>query len=114
MFKLFAMKNREKTPAEKKLEQIEQILFPPCSHHTDKEQRKFLVDYSADMNLDAALTDLEDGFNDEACRNTIRKVSYRIQEVRKILEAYQEINDFEYLIVDDLTEDSNEKIQAAN
>ena len=114
MFKFFVMKKAKKSPAEHRLAQIENILFPPSAHHTDKDGRKFLVDYSADMNLDAALVDLEDGYNDEACRNTIKKISERLYEIRKLLNVYQEISNAEYLIVDDLSEDPHEKVQAAN
>lgn len=103
-----------KTPAEVKLDMIRDILFPPSDTHVDKEGRKFLVDYSADLNLDAAVSDLEDGFNDENSQKTIKKISNRIFEVRKILEASQELTDAEYLIVDDLSEEAYEKIQATN
>jgi len=115
MIKFFGMKKpSDKSVAEVKLDQIRDILFPPCDQHIDKDGRKFQVDYSADMNLDAALTDLEEGYNDEATRKTIKKVANRIYEVRNVLQAYQELTDSEYLIVDDLSEDIDEKIQAAD
>jgi hypothetical protein len=119
--KFFGMKGKRpakpivsKTPAEVKLDMIRDILFPPSESHIDKDGRKFLVDFSADLNLDSALSDLEDGYNDKACQQTIKKISNRIFEVRKILEAHQEITDAEYLIVDDLAEEAYEKVQASD
>ena len=99
-------------PTDKKLEAVINILFPPLTLHTDKDGNKFHVDYSIDTNLEAALMDLEDGHNDAACQNTIRKVVDRIIKVRQMLEAYREIDkDAKYFIADDL-EDDNVKIQA--
>ena len=114
MFKILKSKPKVENPAEDKLNQIRDILFPPCEQHTDKDGRKFQVDFSADLNLDSALSDLEDGYNDAACQATIKKVSNRIYEVRRILQAHQELTDAEYLIVDDLSEEVYEKIQASN
>ena len=112
-FKIGRRKDISRTPAEERLDAIRDILFPPCEYHVDKSGTKFQVDFSADLNLDAALSDLEDGHNDASCQSTIKKVSNRIYEVRKILQAHQELTDAEYLIVDDLSEDSYEKIKAA-
>ena len=112
----FGMKKpvKSKSPAEVKLDMIRDILFPPSDSHIDKDGRKFLVDYSADLNLDSALSDLEDGYNDAACQQTIKKISNRLYEVRKILNAHQELTDAEYLIVDDLVEEAYEKVQASD
>ena len=87
---LFA-KNKTSSPAEQQLLQISNILFPP---HDRKESGGDLIqiDYSADMNLEAALTDLEDNFNDEITRKTIRDVTNRIYEIRRLLNVQQEIN----------------------
>jgi hypothetical protein len=114
MFKFFGKKLEDKTLAEVKLDQIRELLFPPCDEHIDRDGQKYHVDYSADMNLDAALVDLEEGHNDEATRNTIKKVSARIYAVRKILDSYAEITDAHYLIVDDMSEIEIEKIQASD
>ena len=106
MFKFF--RKVPKTPAEVKLEQIQAILFPPfrkeASVHPDtKEEITFLVDYSADSNLQSAIYDLEEGNNDEIVRGTLNKVIVRLIEVRKVLEAYNEFDtDVKYIVVDDL------------
>lgn len=103
MFKIFAKK--EQTPSDVLLEQIKQILFPPIKTHTDKEGNKYHIDYSADINLDSVLSDLEEGFNDETSQATIRKVSKRIYEVRKLLNFHQELDaDAKYVLADDLEE----------
>jgi hypothetical protein len=109
MFKF--MKPKPKTTAEEKLEKIIDILFPPLKSHVDKDGNKFQIDYSVDMNLDAALTDLEEGYNDETCRSTIKKVSNRLFEVRKIINVYRSLDsDTKYLLVDDMNNDDLENI----
>lgn len=96
-------KKEPKTPAEEKLQQIQEILFPPLKRYTDKDGRKFHVDYCADTNLQAALYDLEDDFNDENTRKTIKSVEERIINVRKVLEFNQPLDsDAQYVIADDM------------
>lgn len=102
------------TPAEVKLKQIADILFPPLQTQMTPEGHKYQVDYSADSNLDAALIDLEDGTNDRITQSTVRKVSNKLFEVRKLLEAYSEIDpEAQYLLVDDETDDPTEHINSA-
>jgi hypothetical protein len=107
------MKKRDRTPAEEKLDQIRDILFPPASHSMNEAGQKYMIDYSADMNLDAALTDLEEGHNDEVSQKTIRQISDRLYQVRRILRPEGlDMGEAEYLVVDDLSEEAYEKIQA--
>lgn len=105
---------RPKTTAEEKLEKVIAILFPPLELREEGEV-KYHIDYSADSNLDAALSDLEDGHNDKTVQKTIRGVANRIVEVRRILEAYRLLDaDAKYLIVDDLGDDDIEEIEATD
>lgn len=109
MFKF--LKQTPKTSAEEKLEKISQILFPKSELNTDKDGNKFYIDYSADSNLDAALNDLEEGYNDDTARNTIRKVSNRIFQIRKLLEAQQSLEkDIKYILVEDVETNKVEEI----
>ena len=106
MFSMF--KAKPKTTAEQKLEEIKNILFPPFAKQS-KEDITFLIDYSADSNLQAVITDLEEGHNDEIVQGTINKVIDRLVEVRKILKAYGEFDtDAQYIIVDDLPTDEKD------
>lgn len=90
------------TPAEQKLEDIKNILFPPLKSYIDKEKNKFHIDYSADTNLTSVLLDLEEGYNDEASQKTIRGVIDQIDKVRKVLEFYQSLDkDAKYILSDD-------------
>ena len=115
MFKIFAVREKPKTEADAKIEQVIDILFPQLELHTDKNGDKFHIDYSVDTNLEAALMDLEDGHNDAASQKTIRGCIDRIIKIRKLLEAYREIHeDAKYFIADDLEESDVEKIQAAS
>jgi len=106
MFSMF--KSKPKTTADQKLEEIKKILFPPFSKQNNQDII-FLVDYSADSNLQAAVGDLEEGHNDEIVQGTINKVIDRLIEVRKILKAYGEFDtDAKYIIVDDLPTDEKD------
>jgi hypothetical protein len=101
----FKIEKRPNTPAEERLEQVKQILFPPSklNEEMDKDGSifKWQVDYSVDMNLDAALTDLEEGVNDQAVHNTIRDISKRLYSVRQLLDAYMEIDpEAKYIMVE--------------
>ena len=104
MFKFF--KPKPKTPAEEKIEHIIQMLFPPCKTEKDSKGNKFHVDYSADSNLDAALIDLQEGYNDPAAHKTILDVVKRLCKIRKMLEVYVELDkDAKYIIVENLEQD---------
>jgi hypothetical protein len=90
-----------KSGAERKLDQIEQLLFPPFSTESTPEGMIFHVDYSVDSNLDGALTDLKDGTNDATVQNSINASIKKLMEVRKILEAYPFMDKrAQYVIVD--------------
>ena len=112
LFEMFTPK--PKTPAEQKLDKIVNMLFPPLELREDKEGRKYHVDYSVDANLEAALNDLEEGFNDDASRKTIKGVSDRLFEVRQYLEVMNKLDSkAEYLIVDDPKDFDPETIKPA-
>jgi hypothetical protein len=108
-----AVKKVPKTTAEDKLDKIKAILFPPLSTHIDKNGDKMCIDYSADMNMEAVITDLMDGYNDESSRETLRDVLKRIYEVRNLLEAESNFDlDAKYIIVDNLNQSDIENIKA--
>jgi hypothetical protein len=103
---LWKVQKKIETPADQKIEQIKQLLFPPLElqEQTDKDgsRIKFHIDYSVDSNLDAVLMDLEEGHNDPVARKSISKVIARLNEARRLLEAYAELDkDAKYIIVDD-------------
>ena len=100
------------TPADEKLEKIKHILFPPLVTQQELQKDgtpiKFHIDYSADSNLDAALMDLQEGFNDPATQKTITDVIKRLNNVRRMLEAYAELDkDAKYIIVENLEQDND-------
>lgn len=101
MFKFFQKK--PKTEAEIQLQQIKDLLYPQMEEG-EMDGIKYLVDYSVDQNLEAALVDLEEGHNDEACRNTIRKVAKKLYDIRLLMDAYTHKLDknIKYVIVDDV------------
>jgi hypothetical protein len=94
------------TPAEQKLEQIINVLFPPLELKEQMDETglkiKYHIDYSVDSNLDAVLMDLEEGHNDPVARKTISKVIDRLNQARRLLEAYAELDkEAKYIIVED-------------
>ena len=109
----FKIEKRNNTPAEDRLEQIKDILFPPSklNEEMDKDGSifKWQVDYSADMNLYAVTIDLQEGHNDKAVLNTINDIHDRLVKVRDILDQYMELNkEAEYIIVENLKEEIDE------
>jgi hypothetical protein len=94
------------TPADQKLEQIKALLFPPLDLKEQISETgskiKYHIDYSVDSNLDAVLMDLEEGHNDPVARKTISKVVGKLNEARRLLEAYAQLDkEAKYIIVDD-------------
>ena len=109
----FFKKQAIKTSAELQLEFVKNALFPPLRLRKDKKGMKFHVDCSVDTNLDAALTDLIDGNNDEISQATIRKVADRLFQLRKYLEVERKLNPkVKALIVEDLEVHNIESIKA--
>lgn len=106
----FKVEKKPNTPADEKLDQIKQILFPPYKLEEDYDKdgklHKYQVDYSADMNLYAAIIDLEEGHNDKPVHNTVKDVHDRLLKVRDILEEYMQLSkDADYIIVENLKEE---------
>ena len=106
----WSIKRKINTPAEEKIEQIKSILFPPLKLEQEQQNDgsliKFHIDYSADSNLDAALLDLQEGYNDPAAHKTIDDVIKRLNRIRRLLEAYAELDkDAKYIIVENMEKD---------
>lgn len=106
------VKRKPATPAEEQIEQIKSLLFPPLrleqQMQNDGTPVKFHIDYSADSNLDAALLDLQEGYNDQPTQKTISDVIKRLNKVRRLLEAYSEFDkDAKYIIVENLEQDQD-------
>lgn len=109
------IKKKIETPADQKLEQIKNLLFPQLVTEeelgNDGSFIKFHVDYSVDSNLDAALIDLQEGNNDEVVQGTINEVVKKLIEVRRLLEAYAKMDpEAKYIIVENPKNDSVENI----
>lgn len=109
------IKKKIETPAEQKLEQIKNLLYPQLV--TEEELGndgvifKFHIDHSVDSNLDAALIDLQEGHNDEIVQGTINEVVKKLIEVRRLLEAYAKMDpEAKYIIVENPKNDSIEDI----
>jgi hypothetical protein len=106
------IKKKPFTTSDEQIEQIKAILFPPLitqqEMQSDGTSIKFHIDYSADSNLDAVLMDLQEGYNDPAAQKTILDVIKRLNNVRRMLEAYAELDkDAKYIIVENLEQDKD-------
>ena len=104
------------TPADERLEEIKNILFPPLileeKMAEDGEVMKYHIDYSVDSNLDAVLMDLQEGHNDPVSQKTINSVIKRLVKARRMMEAYAELDkDAKYILVEDM-DDRNDEIEA--
>lgn len=82
-------------------QKITELLFPPIEEVT-MDGYTFLTDYSVDSNLYSVMVDLEDGINDLAGRETLKKCHEKLQEVRRLLMADKTvpISKAKYLVVD--------------
>lgn len=109
----FKVKKVNNTPAEELLDKIKDILFPPNVLREEVDPKsgqvfKFTVDYSIDMNLDAALIDIQEGNNDEIVQNTIKGVLKRLIEVRELLDVHMELGkESQFIVVEDPRESFN-------
>jgi ATP phosphoribosyltransferase len=102
---MFSVKKKIKTTSDEKIEQLIAILYPPMQLE-EENGVKFHIDYSVDANLDAVISDLEDGHNDKVAQDTLKDVSNRLFKVRKLLEAYRELDkNAQYIIVDNMKND---------
>lgn len=72
------------------LRKIAEILFPRPMQHEENGVR-FLEDRSIDMNLDAVLTDIEDGYTDERVQKTIRDAVTSLIEVRRLMQVNADV-----------------------
>jgi predicted polyphosphate/ATP-dependent NAD kinase len=77
--------------AEVKLERLKALLFPPLKLREkifdDGEVVRFHVDSSVDSNLNVAITDVEDGYNDAISQKTLNVILKRLLIARTLLGA---------------------------
>ena len=94
-------KKKKYVPDDERLARVIKILFPPLEIARTPDGTKYHIDYSIDSNLDAVLMDLQEGNNDAACQKTLESCVKKLNEVRRVLEAYAEMDaEAKYLIVD--------------
>jgi len=79
------------TTADRKLQQLKDLLFPEPKLEMENDM-EFYVDSSVDMNIEAVLYDLEEGHNDDVCQNTLRSIANTLFNARKLLQAYYEMD----------------------
>lgn len=114
MFKLFRRKST--IPSDRKLQEIRDILFPPYVKRVDGSGTVYNLDFSVDMNLEAVVSDIEDGYNDRASLNTLRNINDKLIRVRELLDVYQMLDtEAQYVLIDDShRHDVGETIESSN
>ena len=80
------------TPADEKLEEIRNILFPKLLLHKNEDGTKVNIDLSVDSNLDYVLMELQDGYNGQDIHHTVSYCIEKLNKIRDILDAYAEID----------------------
>lgn len=99
------------TEAERKVQEVINILFPPLRIEEDsdgEEKIKYMVDSSIDNNLYAVLIDLQEGINDDNCQKTLNSCITALNKVRTLLEAYMQLDEeAKYIIVESPKSDVN-------
>jgi hypothetical protein len=100
---MFKFKREDpKSEAEKKLQELKDLLFPEPSLQKEGEH-EFYVEYSVDWNIESVISDIERGHIDETCQKTLASIEKRLFHARKILQAYYEMDqNVKYIYVDDL------------
>lgn len=104
------------TEAEQRLDEIRKILFPKSVRHTELDENgkevTYHIDYSADLNLEAALTDIQEGYSDDTVRATISDVIERINSIRNILDEHLMFtNDVNFFVVENMRKENVEDIE---
>ena len=83
MFDMFYKKKSELSESDAKLAKIADLLFPNFEVHDG-----FAVDSSVDSNLEAALTDLREGYLDDVSIGTLERILKKIMQVREVMQVY--------------------------
>lgn len=90
---MFGMKKVEPeiSRSDKILHEISALLFPKFEVR-EVEGEKYSIDSSVDTNIEAVLTDIQDGYVDEICVKTLKACFEKIYRVRQLLKAFHEMD----------------------
>ena len=109
---MFSMKRREVTPSDELLREISDLLFPPFRNEELKGE-KYAIDSSVDTNIEAVLTDLQDGYMDDMCIHTLRAIFQKLYRTRELLKAFHQMDSSvnKYIITMEVPESLADKIE---
>lgn len=77
------------------ISKVEEILFPSYTEELDSKGNTWIIDYSADNNLYAAILDLKEGVVNETTITTLESVLNSLTKIRNLLEVNQTIKNNE-------------------
>lgn len=117
--KLWSIQKTNVLPSDKTLDKIKNILFPPFrllqKKGEDGETIKYHIDHSVTSNLDVIYSDLQEGINDKHLQEGIADLLARLERVRELLDIHSILDkDAQYIIIDNLYDDSTENITMAD
>lgn len=96
---LWFLKDKRSREREK-LDRVSAILFPPIEKVRTKGGVTYVIDRSADANLEAAILDMTDEGVSEGVRKTVKRVADDLLKVRLVLESYRDLRRVKYYSVD--------------
>lgn len=90
---MFSMKKVESNfnHSDRLLKEVAELLFPKFDVR-EVEGEKYSIDSSVDTNIEAVLTDIQDGYVDEICVKTLKACFEKIYRVRQLLKAFHEMD----------------------
>jgi hypothetical protein len=90
---MFSMKKVESNfnHSDRLLKEVAELLFPKFEVR-EVEGEKYSIDSSVDTNIEAVLTDIQDGYVDEICVKTLKACFEKIYRVRQLLKAFHEMD----------------------
>lgn len=89
---MFNMKKVEPiTQNDRLLKEVADLLFPKFEVR-EVDGEKYSVDSSVDTNIEAVMTDIQEGYVDEVCVTTLKACFEKIYKVRELLKAFHEMD----------------------
>ena len=114
---MFSMKKVESnfSHSDRLLREVVDLLFPKFEVR-EVEGEKYSIDSSVDTNIEAVLTDIQDGYVDEVCVTTLKACFEKIYKVRQLLKAFHEMDPSvqKYIIAMSEIPSQAEQVEAAD
>ena len=84
-------KNEPITQNDRLLREVVDLLFPKFEVR-EVDGEKYSIDSSVDTNIEAVMTDIQEGYVDEICVTTLKACFEKIYKVRELLKAFHDMD----------------------